>query len=484
MHERIANLIDRLIGLLTLRLGIEVASYGSTTLLRESKRRGLEPELPFWAPDVRRQWSASVGRWGLAVLARSAFFFVCMAILSSCDEPPPHDQDLLDFRREVPEGSNGFVVLDLELGGEIWPDGNEEIDGRSVQGSSASFDLERAEKLTEEKRLYLEQLDVMLDAADFQSPPDYDLDSRVPYLLQWRGLAFLLESRSRVHEEQGRGSESMDDALKLVRLGRRIEGSQGASLFFLVGIAIQSLGVNRILRIVGADTVSGEDLERCQNELDHLGPHRQCLRDAFRAEYVFLSRTLDRLGRRDLSPYGGDAKKPWVQLICEQPLLLPNETKRLYAGELRDLISSVGKLSKDRKPCGVEAKYGYVRGRMDWILNAHGKLILIKTLPTIEKSLAELDKARVVFGMTRVLLAVRRFQLAAGVLPGSVDDLIPDYLDAIPRDPFHGEPLLYSREKKIIYSLGADGIDSGGSRKEDPKEAEWDLEEPTLGIGF
>ncbi len=56
MHERIANLIDRLIGLLTLRLGIEVASYGSTTLLRESKRRGLEPDKCYYVqnePKIR-----------------------------------------------------------------------------------------------------------------------------------------------------------------------------------------------------------------------------------------------------------------------------------------------------------------------------------------------------------------------------------------------------------------------------------------------
>ena len=43
-HEQLKRFIGRIIETLTLRLGIEIRSFGSTTLLREVEQRGLEPD--------------------------------------------------------------------------------------------------------------------------------------------------------------------------------------------------------------------------------------------------------------------------------------------------------------------------------------------------------------------------------------------------------------------------------------------------------
>ncbi len=43
-HENLKKFVGRLIETLTLRLGIDIRSYGSTTLLRKKKRSGLEPD--------------------------------------------------------------------------------------------------------------------------------------------------------------------------------------------------------------------------------------------------------------------------------------------------------------------------------------------------------------------------------------------------------------------------------------------------------
>jgi hypothetical protein len=66
-------------------------------------------------------------------------------------------------------------------------------------------------------------------------------------------------------------------------------------------------------------------------------------------------------------------------------------------------------------------------------------------------------------------LAVERYRLANGALPGSLSDLVPKFLDAFPTDPFDGQQLRYKKIAKgyVVYSVGEDGKDDGGDEKKD-----------------
>ena len=62
-------------------------------------------------------------------------------------------------------------------------------------------------------------------------------------------------------------------------------------------------------------------------------------------------------------------------------------------------------------------------------------------------------------------IAIRRFEMANGRVPGSLDELVPNYLPAVPFDPFDGRPLRYKRKEVnsfALYSVGTDGKDDGG----------------------
>ena len=64
-------------------------------------------------------------------------------------------------------------------------------------------------------------------------------------------------------------------------------------------------------------------------------------------------------------------------------------------------------------------------------------------------------------------LAVERFRLAHGQLPKRLDELVPQFLSAMPTDPFDGQTLRYHLLEKgyVIYSIGSDGHDDGGREK-------------------
>ena len=71
-----------------------------------------------------------------------------------------------------------------------------------------------------------------------------------------------------------------------------------------------------------------------------------------------------------------------------------------------------------------------------------------------------------------------------GSLPQSLDALVPEFMEAVPLEPFDGEQLRYIRHKDgyTVYTIGYDGIDNGGLSREqmaektgedNPKEFDW-----------
>jgi hypothetical protein len=66
--------------------------------------------------------------------------------------------------------------------------------------------------------------------------------------------------------------------------------------------------------------------------------------------------------------------------------------------------------------------------------------------------------------LARTALALERYRLAQGALPDSLDQLVPQYADAIPADPFDGQPIRYKLLDKgyAVYSVGWNESDDGG----------------------
>jgi len=67
------------------------------------------------------------------------------------------------------------------------------------------------------------------------------------------------------------------------------------------------------------------------------------------------------------------------------------------------------------------------------------------------------------------MVALRLYHLKHGRYPDSLQGLVPDYLPAVPQDPFGGAPLKYRRDgdSYVLYSLGPNLKDDGGRKGED-----------------
>jgi hypothetical protein len=67
---------------------------------------------------------------------------------------------------------------------------------------------------------------------------------------------------------------------------------------------------------------------------------------------------------------------------------------------------------------------------------------------------------------TRTACALERFRESRGAYPASLDELVPEFLAAVPLDVIDGAPVRYARsadQSFQLYSIGLNGKDDGGS---------------------
>ncbi len=79
---------------------------------------------------------------------------------------------------------------------------------------------------------------------------------------------------------------------------------------------------------------------------------------------------------------------------------------------------------------------------------------------------AEVRHKRVVAQMRllTIELALRCYQAEQGHAPTGLKQLVSNYLQRVPMDPFSGRPIIYRPRGTtwLLYSVGEDGADDGG----------------------
>jgi hypothetical protein len=99
---------------------------------------------------------------------------------------------------------------------------------------------------------------------------------------------------------------------------------------------------------------------------------------------------------------------------------------------------------------------------------------------SLERFIIRVFKSEVTSRLTTTAVALKRYKLAHGTFPESLDALVPKYLTAVPLDPADGKPLRYRLEGDgsfKMYSIGEDGVDNGGdsSSKENGTSFSWQM---------
>jgi len=152
------------------------------------------------------------------------------------------------------------------------------------------------------------------------------------------------------------------------------------------------------------------------------------------------------------------------QLFKDLPKLNAPELARLGDGlvTIRDAGEPLDEIF-DRENVWARLSYGWMGRLVRWVERA--SFVENRTLQTVAHFRQRTD-ARLQLLIAEA--AVRRFRLNTGKLPEELAQLVPDYLPAVPADPFSEGPLVYRRtgDDYLLYSVWINGRDDGGVRPE------------------
>lgn len=103
-----------------------------------------------------------------------------------------------------------------------------------------------------------------------------------------------------------------------------------------------------------------------------------------------------------------------------------------------------------------------------WLWYPASRTTVPQLVSMLESTMFADARAVATRNMTIISLGLRRYRLKHKKLPATLDELVPDFLDAVPIDPYDGQPVRYlsQADSALLYCLGSDLINNGGETDE------------------
>ena len=294
-------------------------------------------------------------------------------------------------------------------------------------------------------------------------------ETNVPNLSELRGTVFLLKLEAILHAENGDSKSAVRSVKSCFGIARSL-AKEPITISQLVRAACQNVAATTIEycvnRIEFTDEQLAELIEYIQNS-----DHNTDMSSAFVGERCFGISFFKAPGSVNPDLIGGVPFRPLLALY--KAVGMADSDAIIYL----DLMEEYMKLyqlplhQRQEAAKAVEARFQSTSRVHVLFYVMMPALARITTIDT--RNIAQLLTAR-------VGLAIERYRLAAGKLPDTLNDLVPDYLDAVPKDPFDGNELRYKRLEPgfVVYSIGEDLIDDSGKEKptgKKKKDETWDV---------
>jgi hypothetical protein len=397
-------------------------------------------------------------KWVLIIGLGLPVLLYCFILACSLSPVAVHDEDLQLARASIPEGSNAFDILQ-QAASHLWqPD----TDGRvlSALARDTNWDANMAATILANNRQTLADWDAAAKLSDLQVPEIQNSGDLLPYLPDWKKLALLARVRENFLLHSGKVQEAFDHILNDSQTSRRMQNGRGPLICYLVGISVDSMALNQIRHWVGQTHLDATQLKSYLRKLQ-LDPDEDgiAFANTIKAEYHMETGTLAAWNEGKLpNPLTGAQ-------IPRPPRWLPtfnlNRTKALFAKTSLLLVKDAPLHFNEAKLPDWESNRPSLVS-MGLSGNAVGEMMYGMIESGIVAALAKKSQENVQLQATRIILALRAYELKHGSLPPALSALVPEFLDEVPVDDFDGQPLRYVRERKMVYSVGKNLKDDGG----------------------
>jgi hypothetical protein len=276
-----------------------------------------------------------------------------------------------------------------------------------------------------------------------------------------RSIIRLLRMRSLLYDTDGQADEALATARRILVAGRSI-GDEPSLQAHLVRLTAQLAAAHVVERALAQGLPSAEALARTQGLVAEVAAEPLMLY-AFRGERACQHQFAEAVEAGELAMDGSPARG-WRERV--DYMYIAPMARRYHATLLRALNEAVAIARREAEEQGDLMQRLAAdlreRGRQS---EGHGEALTGALLRSLENFAASFRRDRAHLRNALVGLALERYRLAQGRWPDHLRELAPDYLPAVPIDPFDGRELRYKRlpDGVLIYSVGPDKQDNDGA---------------------
>jgi hypothetical protein len=413
-----------------------------------------------------KKWFLRIGLGIFLVLVLLYGFLMARSVIPAT----VNDKELQFPRASIPEGSNAFEILQTAGSHIWWPEKQDDQLYKLVRDTN--WDNALASTVLTSNREALADWDAAAKLPDFQVP-EINFNDYLSYLADWKRVSQIAEVRENVLLHNGQDKDAFDKIMDHVHLGEQMQNAHGPLIDYLVGTAVRSMGLNQMQHWVGKTHLTPNQLKNYIRQLQ-FSPDEEGLAfaNAIKAEYQYQITMVEMTcnGKMTNLIAGGYYPRisPWW------PVFNFSQTKALFAQGALKLVKAASHHYNEANVTDMESRPNLVSIYLSG--NAVGQILYYMAIPAVIPSLATKSKNDTQLQATRTILALRAYQLTHGNLPPDLDALVPEFLDEVPVDDFDGQPLRYSAERKIVYSVGQNlKDDDGDDSRSGPSNRQLDL---------
>jgi len=269
-----------------------------------------------------------------------------------------------------------------------------------------------------------------------------------------------LDALCRASDKDYRGA--MEDVNAMFRMAEHVS-SDPPMVSQLVAMAVDGSAIDTLRHVLASGRVLPEDVATIH--LPDGISYRALLRRAFRGEEALHLATFAqvgdaRVGLAEIANMSGGES----HLGSNPPMLAPLYRVFLLGDDIAAEARFAAQMDRAAGLPYDQAKE--VAEQLDRDLRAQPGGILTRLLMPALGAVAEVAaRAEARRGTARVGLALYAYRGRNGRLPDKLDELAPDFIPALPRDPFDGQAMKSKRTEQgtVVYSIGPDMTDNGGA---------------------
>lgn len=407
-----------------------------------------------------------------------AFWYAMPRILSlffSGDEQKIENSELLLRKASVPDRNNGyFSVAKLTDESVYTPESNKSFDiDYTNYEKPVSWNQNLVDSVLQRNAQSLVALSDAASEDHFQFPKYADpanlgVDMELYPLNALRQLARLQAIKAASLARQGKANEALTEAAKLTVLGHHLIVGHNSLIGNLVGVAIQRLGSETIVHILQIGSPGKGALLNVLKKIDESSNTKEGYKDAFRFEYTHILNSIDgsvsaKLQEEiDAMAREGVVTRSVAKYAKHGYYYKPNQTKDLYTKLYAQQVGLIGEQCVVGGSPELE-KHRAAGWRLMFTENAVGKLLFSATGLSLGSVIAKQCQNDLALNIAKAELGLWLYKVDHGVVPVSLDKLVPDYMPGLPMDPYNKQPLHYNAKEKLLYSVGEKKQDVGGS---------------------